>query len=54
LLRQQIEDFEARREVGDFVPEARLSKREKEHLVGCLRTIVNQRTILQADLAARA
>jgi CBS domain-containing protein len=53
LLRQQIEDFEARREVGDFVPEARLSKHEKEHLVGCLRTIVNQRTILQADLAAR-
>ena len=54
LLRQQIEDSEARREVGDFVPEARLSKREKEHLVACLRAIVNQRSILQADLAARA
>lgn len=53
LLRQQIEDFEARREVGDFVPETRLSKREKEHLVACLRTIVNQRSILPADLAAR-
>jgi hypothetical protein len=36
------------------VPEARLSKREKEHLVACLRAIVNQRNILQADLAARA
>ena len=54
LLRQQIEDFEACREIGDFVPEARLSKGEKEHLVACLRTIVNQRSILQADLAARA
>lgn len=54
LLRQQIEDFEARREVGDFVPESRLSKRERDHLVACFRTIVNQRSILQADLAARA
>lgn len=54
LLRQQIEDFEAGREVGDFVPEERLSRREKEHLVACLRAIVNQRSILQADLAARA
>ncbi len=54
LLRQQIEDFEARREVGDFVPEARLSKRERDHLVICLRTIDNQRRLLQEDLNANA
>ncbi len=53
LLRQQVEDFVAGREVGDFVPEERLSKREKDHLVTCLRGIVNVRSTLEADLASR-
>ena len=53
LLRQQVEDFAAGREVGDFVPEERLSKREKDHLVTCLRGIVNVRSTLEADLASR-
>ena len=51
LLRQQVEDFVAGREIDDFVPEERLSKREKEHLVTCLRSIVNVRSTLEADLA---
>jgi CBS domain-containing protein len=50
LLRQQVEDVAAGREIGDFVPEERLSKREKEHLVTCLRSIVNVRDTLEADL----
>ena len=41
----------AGREIDDFVPEERLSKREKEHLVTCLRSIVNVRSTLEADLA---
>jgi CBS domain-containing protein len=53
LLRQQVEDFAAGREIGDFVPDERLSKREKDHLVTCLRGIVNVRTLLGADLAGR-
>jgi signal-transduction protein with cAMP-binding, CBS, and nucleotidyltransferase domain len=51
LLRQQVEDFASGREVGDFVPEERLSKREKDHLVTCLRGIVNVRATLEADLS---
>jgi signal-transduction protein with cAMP-binding, CBS, and nucleotidyltransferase domain len=51
LLRQQVEDVAAGREIGDFVPEERLSRREKDHLVTCLRGIVNVRTTLDADLA---
>jgi CBS domain-containing protein len=51
LLRQQVEDFAAGRAVDDFIPEDRLSKREKEHLVTCLRVIANMRTMLEADLA---
>lgn len=51
LLRQQLEDAAAGREIGEFVPEERLSKREKDHLVTCLRNIVNVRTLLGADLA---
>jgi signal-transduction protein with cAMP-binding, CBS, and nucleotidyltransferase domain len=54
LLRQQVEDLAAGREIGDFVPEERLSKREKDHLVICLRSIVNVRTTLEADLARGA
>jgi CBS domain-containing protein len=52
LLRQQVEDAASGREIGEFVPEERLSKREKDHLVTCLRSIVNVRTLLEADLAA--
>jgi CBS domain-containing protein len=51
LLRQQVEDFAAGREIDDFVPEERLSRREKDHLVTCLRSIVNVRSTLEADLA---
>jgi CBS domain-containing protein len=51
LLRQQVEDFAAGREVGDFVPEERLSKREKDRLVTCLRHIANVRSLLEADLS---
>jgi CBS domain-containing protein len=54
LLRQQVEDFTAGREIGDFVPEERLTRREKEHLVTCLRSIVNVRTTLEADLVPDA
>jgi CBS domain-containing protein len=53
LLRQQIEDAAAGREIGNVVPEERMSKREKEHLVTCLRGIVNVRNLLEADLAPR-
>jgi len=52
LLRQQVEDFAAGREISDFIPEERLSKREKDHLVTCLRGIVNVRTMLEADLVS--
>ncbi len=51
LLRQQVEDSAAGRDIGDFVPEQRLSKREKERLVTCLRAIVNVRNTLEADLS---
>jgi CBS domain-containing protein len=54
LLRQQVEDFAAGREVSDFVPEDRLSKRERQHLVTCLRDIANVRQTLGADLAGGA
>jgi signal-transduction protein with cAMP-binding, CBS, and nucleotidyltransferase domain len=50
-LRQQVEDFAAGRDIGDFVPEQRLSKREKDRLVACLRAIVNVRNTLEADLS---
>jgi CBS domain-containing protein len=54
LLRQQVEDRAAGREISDFVPEERLSKREKDQLVACLRSIVNVRDTLAADLAGPA
>ncbi len=52
LLRQQVEDVAAGRDIGDFVPEERLSKREKDHLVTCLRGIVNVRDTLEVDLVS--
>jgi CBS domain-containing protein len=53
LLRQQVEDVVAGREIGDFVPEERLSRREKDRLVTSLRSIVNVRKTLAADLVRR-
>jgi CBS domain-containing protein len=54
LLRQQIEDFQAGSPISDFVPEPRLSKREKDHLVSCFRAIGNVRGTLPAELTATA
>jgi CBS domain-containing protein len=51
LLRQQIEDCAAGRPIGDFVPEARLTRRERDRLVDCLRGVINVRDTLAADLA---
>jgi signal-transduction protein with cAMP-binding, CBS, and nucleotidyltransferase domain len=53
LLRQQVEDAAAGREIGDFVPEECLSRREKDRLVTSLRSIVNVRKTLAADLGRR-
>lgn len=50
LLRQQVESFQAGARIDDFIPEARLSKRERDHLVACFRAIVNLRTVMQAEL----
>jgi signal-transduction protein with cAMP-binding, CBS, and nucleotidyltransferase domain len=50
LLRRQIEDLEAGRQVGNFVPEAQLKRREKDHLVTCFRAIGHLRDKLKADL----
>jgi signal-transduction protein with cAMP-binding, CBS, and nucleotidyltransferase domain len=50
LLRQQIEELEAGRQINNFVPEARLTKREKDHLVICFRAIVNVREAMKAEL----
>jgi CBS domain-containing protein len=50
LLRQQIEDFRAEREVDDWVPEARLSQREKERLVTSFRAIGKFARFLRSNL----
>lgn len=54
LLRQQIEDFGAGRKVDDYVPEARLSPREKDHLVASFRAIEKLRATLKFEFAERA
>lgn len=54
LLRQQIEDFRAGREVDDWVPEARLSAREKERLVASFRAIGKFRAALAIEFSERA
>jgi signal-transduction protein with cAMP-binding, CBS, and nucleotidyltransferase domain len=51
LLRQQIEDFKAGREVDDYVPQARLSPREKERLVASFRAIEKLRATLKLEFA---
>jgi CBS domain-containing protein len=54
LLRQQVEDFDVGLPISDFVPEERLGKREKDHLVTCFRAITNVRSTLPAELTAGA
>jgi signal-transduction protein with cAMP-binding, CBS, and nucleotidyltransferase domain len=54
LLRQQIEDFRAGRPVDDFVPEARLSQHEKDHLVVCFRAIEKLRATLKLEFGELA
>src|SRR5262245_12700200 len=54
LQRHHDADAAPGADIGDFVPEERLSKREKDHLVTCLRSIVNVRTTLESDLAPGA
>jgi signal-transduction protein with cAMP-binding, CBS, and nucleotidyltransferase domain len=53
LLRQQVEDLAAGREISDFVPEERLSRREKDLLVSSMRGIVNVRDTLALELSGR-
>ncbi len=52
LLRQQIADFKAGKPVGNFVPAAGLSSREKDFLVACFRAIENLRGRLRSEFAA--
>ena len=54
LLRQQIEDFRAGREVDDWVPEARLSQREKDRLVTSFRAIGKFRAALAFEFSEPA
>ncbi len=51
LLRQQIEDFKAGREVGNYVAKKSLPKREKDYLVAGLRAIDNLRGELKSELS---
>jgi signal-transduction protein with cAMP-binding, CBS, and nucleotidyltransferase domain len=52
LLRQQIEDFRAGREVGNYVPEERLSRREKKYLLASFRAIENLRATLRMEFSS--
>ncbi len=49
LLRQQLNDFRAQKTVGNFVPKARLSKRERQYLVDCFRAIDDLRGRLSSE-----
>ena len=51
LLRQQLEDFTARREISNFVPESRLSSREKRELVTSFRAIEALRETLKVEFS---
>ena len=53
LLRQQIDDFRAGREVDDWVPETSLSQREKERLVVGFRAIGKFRAALALEFSER-
>lgn len=50
LLRQQIADFKAGREVGNLVPEAALTRREKDMLIDCFRAISRFRDRIKNDI----
>ena len=52
LLRQQLEDFRAGREVNNYVPEQRLSRREKKHLLSSFRAIENLRATLRMEFSS--
>lgn len=54
LLRQQLADFEAGHEVGNWVPVAALSKREREYLIACLRAIEDLRGRLKLEFTGQA
>ena len=51
LLRQQLEDFRAGREVSNYVPE-HLSRREKKHLLASFRAIENLRATLRMEFSS--
>jgi len=51
MLRQQLADFRAEKKVGNFVPKAALSKREREYLVDCFRAIDDLRGRLSSDFS---
>ncbi|MGH6814900.1 MAG: DUF294 nucleotidyltransferase-like domain-containing protein [Hyphomicrobiaceae bacterium] len=52
LLRQQVADFKAGRDVTDYVAKASLSKREKEHLVRSFRAIDTFIRVLRSEFGA--
>lgn len=52
LLRQQVTDFRAGRRVGNFVPVASLTKREKDYLVACFRAIEDLRGRLKLEFGS--
>lgn len=54
LLRQQIADFKAGREVTNFVPKSSLSERERDYLVSCFRAIEDLRGELKAGFSTHA
>ncbi len=49
LLRQQLEDFRANDDIGNFVPKVNLSKRERVYLVECFRAIDDLRGRLSSE-----
>ena len=51
MLRQQIADFKAGRKVGNWVPVANLSRREKDYLVACFRAVEDLRGRLKLEFA---
>lgn len=52
LLRQQLADFKAEKKVGNYVPKASLSKREREYLVDCFRAIDDLRGRLSSEFTS--
>lgn len=54
IIRQQLADHRAGRPITDYVPEASLTKREREHLVSCFRAIENLRSALRSEFGGTA